>query len=97
VEVAAVAAGRAEIRAYLTTADGTLIGSPATIPMAANPLDGAIYWVGGILVGLVLLAGVGRAVLKGTSRVDEIADIEALTAAHQSLGGADHGDDDRPA
>ena len=30
VEVAAVAAGRAEIRAYLTTADGTQIGSPAT-------------------------------------------------------------------
>ena len=57
--------------------------------MSANPLDGAIYWVGGILVGLVLLAGVVRAVLKGTSRVDEIADIEALTAAHESLGGAD--------
>jgi hypothetical protein len=97
VEVAAVAAGPAQIRAYLTTADGTQIGSPATIPMAANPLDGAIYWVGGILVGLVLLAGVVRAVLKGTSRVDEIADIEALTAAHESLGGADTRDADRPA
>ncbi|MGO4604168.1 DUF6049 family protein [Terrabacter sp. 2YAF2] len=97
VEVAAVAAGRAEIRAFLTTADGTQIGSPATIPVSANPLDGAIYWVGGILVGLVLLAGVVRAVLKGTSRVDEIADIEALTAAHESLGGADTRDADRPA
>jgi hypothetical protein len=97
VEVVAVAAGPAQIRAYLTTADGTRIGSPATIPMAANPLDGAIYWVGGILVGLVLLAGVVRAVLKGTSRVDEIADIEALTAAHESIGGADARDDDRPA
>ena len=39
VQVAAVAAGRAEIHAYLTTADGTLIGSPATIPVPANPLD----------------------------------------------------------
>lgn len=97
VEVAAVAAGRAEIRAYLTTADGTVIGSPASIPVSANPLDGAIYWVGGILVGLVLLAGVVRAVVKGTSRVDEIADIEAVTAAHESLGGADDRDGDRPA
>ena len=92
VEVAAVAAGRAEIRAFLTTADGTRIGSPATIPVSANPLDGAIYWVGGILVGLVLLAGVIRAVVKGTSRVDEIADIEAVTAAHEALGDADDGD-----
>jgi hypothetical protein len=92
VEVAAVAAGRAQIRAFLTTADGTVIGLPATIPVAANPLDGTIYWVGGVLVGLVLLAGVIRAVLKGTSRVDEIADIEAVTAAHQTLGDADDGD-----
>ena len=92
VEVAAVAAGRAQIRAFLTTADGTMIGSPATIPVAANPLDGAIYWVGGILVGIVLLAGVARAVLKGTSRVDEIADIEAVTAAHQTLGEVDDRD-----
>ena len=94
VEVAAVAAGRAQIRAFLTTADGTVIGSPATIPVAANPLDGTIYWVGGILVGLVLLAGVIRALVKGTSRVDEIADIEAVTAAHQALGDTD--DKDRP-
>jgi hypothetical protein len=92
VEVAAVAAGRAEIRAFLTTADGTRIGSPATIPVSANPLDAAIYWVGGILVGLVLLAGVIRAVVKGTSRVDEIADIEAVTAAHEALGDSDDGD-----
>ena len=97
VEVAAVAAGRAEIRAYLTTADGTQIGSPASIPVSANPLDATIYWVGGILVGLVLLAGVVRAVVKGTSRVDEIADIEAVTAAHESLGDADDWVDDRPA
>ncbi|MGO4661495.1 DUF6049 family protein [Terrabacter sp. 2TAF16] len=94
VEVAAVAAGRAEIRAFLTTADGTQIGSPATIPVSANPLDAAIYWVGGILVGLVLLAGVIRAVVKGTSRVDEIADIEAVTAAHEALGDADDRDHD---
>jgi hypothetical protein len=35
---------------------------------------------------------VARAVLKGTSRVDEIADIEAVTAAHQALGDADDRD-----
>jgi hypothetical protein len=90
VEVAAVAAGKAEIRAWLTTADGTVIGTPAQIAVSANPIDGAIYWVGGILVGLVLLAGIARAVLKGTSRVDEIPDIEAVTAAHEAVEDGDH-------
>lgn len=92
VQVAAIAAGRAEIRAFLTTADGTQIGSPATIKVSANPIDGAIYWIGGILVGLVLLFGVVRAVVKGTSRVDEIADIEAVTAAHEALGDSEDRD-----
>ena len=82
VQVAAVAAGKAEITAYLTTADGTVIGTPAVIKVQANPLDAAIYWIGGILVGIVLLAGIARTVLKGTSRIDEIEDIEAVTAAH---------------
>jgi hypothetical protein len=90
VEVAAVAAGKAEIRAWLTTANGTVIGSPAQIAVSANPIDGAIYWVGGILVGLVLLAGIVRTVLKGTSRVDEIPDIEAVTAAHEALEDGHH-------
>ncbi|GAA5017725.1 hypothetical protein GCM10023258_04160 [Terrabacter aeriphilus] len=94
VPVTAVAAGSAQLRAYLTTADGTVIGSPAVIEVSANPLDGTIYWVGGTLVGLVLLVGVARAVLRGTSRVDEIADIEAVTAAHQGVG--DRGGGDRP-
>lgn len=92
VQVAAVAAGRAEIRAFLTTADGTQIGSPATISVSANPIDGTIYWVGGILVALVLLFGVVRAIVKGTSRVDEIADIEAVTAAHEALGDSEEED-----
>ena len=82
VQVQAVAAGRAEINAYLTTADGTIIGTPATIRVQANPLDATIYWVGGTLAGIVLIAGIARTVLKGTSRIDEIEDIEAVTAAH---------------
>ncbi|MER7073085.1 DUF6049 family protein [Terrabacter sp. NPDC000476] len=92
VPVTAVAAGSAQLRAYLTTADGTVIGSPAVIEVSANPLDATIYWVGGTLVGLVLLVGVARAVLRGTSRVDEIADIEAVTAAHQGVGDQRGGD-----
>jgi hypothetical protein len=91
VEVAAVAAGKAIIKAYLTTADGTPIGSPADIPVSANPIDGAIYWVGGVLVVLVLVFGIARTVLKGTSRIDEIGDIESVTAAHEA---AEHRDDD---
>ncbi|EWT01012.1 hypothetical protein N865_11885 [Intrasporangium oryzae NRRL B-24470] len=78
VRIRAVAAGRADIRAYLTTSDGTPIGSPAVIPVTANPIDGTIYWVGGILVGLVLLAGVARTIWRGTSRIDEIGDIDVL-------------------
>ena len=91
VEVTAVAAGKAVIKAYLTTADGTPIGSPADIPVSANPIDGAIYWVGGILVVLVLVFGIARTILKGTSRIDEIGDIEAVTAAHEA---AENRDDD---
>jgi hypothetical protein len=91
VEVAAVAAGRAVIKAFLTTADGTPIGSPADIAVSANPIDGAIYWIGGILGALVLIFGIARTVLKGTSRIDEIGDIEAVTAAHEA---AENRDDD---
>jgi len=82
VEVAAVAAGKVEINAYLTTADGTVIGTPAAIRVQANPLDSTIYWAGGMLVAIVLLAGIARTILRGTSRIDEIEDIEAVTAAH---------------
>ncbi|HET6666676.1 MAG TPA: DUF6049 family protein [Intrasporangium sp.] len=78
VPVHAVAAGRADLLAYLTTADGTLIGSEAIIPVAANPLDTTFYWIGGVLAGLVLLAGVVRAVVKGTSRIEEIGDLDTI-------------------
>lgn len=76
VPVHAVAAGRADVIAYLTTADGTRIGSEARIPVTTNPLDSTFYWIGGVLAGLVLLAGLVRTLLKGTSRIDEIGDLE---------------------
>ena len=82
VPVTAVAAGEADIRAFLTTADGTPIGSSTVIPVSANPIDGTVYWVGGALVGLVLLGGVARAVVKGTSRIDEIGSPEASGGRH---------------
>ena len=78
VPVHAVAAGRADIIAYLTTADGTRIGSQAVIPVSANPLDSTFYWIGGVLAGLVLLAGVIRAVVKGKSRIEEIGDLDTV-------------------
>ena len=83
VPVTAVAAGEADIRAYLTSADGTLIGSSAVIPVSANPIDGTVYWVGGALVGLVLLGGVARAIVKGTSRIDEIGSPGAAGGRHE--------------
>ncbi len=80
--VRAVAAGQADIRAFLTTADGTPIGSEALFSVAANPIDAKVYGVGGALVVLVLLFGVARAVRRGTSRMDEIADPDVIQARH---------------
>ncbi len=86
VSVTAVAAGQVDIRAYLTTADGTPIGSPTVIPVSANPIGGAIYWVGGALVALVLLIGLARTLLRGTPRIDEIGDITTLSARRTTGG-----------
>ncbi len=80
VPATALAAGRVDIKAYLTTADGTPIGQPAIMRVSANPLDSTFYWVGAILVGLVLLFGLVRTIRKGTSRVDEIGDLETVAA-----------------
>jgi hypothetical protein len=88
IAVRAIAAGQADIRAFLTTADGTPIGQPAILPISANPLDRTIYGIGGAVLGLILLAGVIRTLLKGTSRIDEISDPEALTrGAHDEREG----------
>ncbi|MDN5798091.1 MAG: DUF6049 family protein, partial [Intrasporangium sp.] len=78
VVVRAVAAGQADIRAFLTTADGTPIGKPAVIPVTANPLDTTIYWIGGIIAALVLIAGVARSLLRGSARIDEIGQTHDL-------------------
>ncbi|GAA6525630.1 DUF6049 family protein [Intrasporangium sp. DVR] len=85
VPVHAVAAGRADILAYLTTADGTRIGSEAVIPVSANPLDSTFYWIGGVLAGLVLLGGVIRALLKGTSRIEEIGDLDTVAQRDEAI------------
>lgn len=85
VSATALAAGRVEIRAYLTTADGTPIGEPAVMRVSANPLDSTIYWVGAVLVGLVLVAGLIRTIRKGTSRVDEIGDLDELAAEAERI------------
>ncbi|WP_347349976.1 DUF6049 family protein [Intrasporangium sp.] len=91
VAVRAVAAGQADIRAALTTADGTPIGRPAVIPVTANPLDRTIYWAVGILAALVLIAGVARSLLRGTSRLEQIGnppdpDTDSHGQQHGSRG-----------
>lgn len=68
VQAAAVAVGPADVRAYLTTADGTRIGQPAVLAISANPLDRTIYLVGGVLAGLVVVAGVVRSLVRGSTR-----------------------------
>lgn len=89
VPATALAAGRVDIRAYLTTADGTPIGEPAIMRVSANPLDSTFYWAGAVLVGLVLLFGIVRTIRKGTSRVDEIGDLETVAAQVEGRGDGD--------
>lgn len=89
VSVTALAAGRVELKAFLTTANGTPIGEPAVMKVSANPLDSTFYWAGAILVGLILLAGVIRTIRKGTSRVDEIGDLDALAAEAERIEDGD--------
>lgn len=91
VPATALAAGRVDIRAYLTTADGTPIGQPAIMKVSANPLDSTFYWAGAILVGLVLLAGLIRTIRKGTSRVEEIGDLETVVAQVEGIEEGDRG------
>lgn len=91
VPATALAAGRVDIRAYLTTADGTPIGQPAIMKVSANPLDSTFYWSGAILVGLVLLAGVIRTIRKGKSRVEEIGDLESVVAQVEGIEEGDRG------
>jgi hypothetical protein len=91
VPATALAAGRVDIRAYLTTADGTPIGQPAIMRVSANPLDSTFYWVGAVLVGLVLLFGLVRTIRKGTSRVDEIGDLETVAAEVERMEKGEQG------
>ncbi|MGN6753976.1 MAG: DUF6049 family protein [Intrasporangium sp.] len=96
VTVRAVAAGQADIRAFLTTADGTPIGQPAIIPVAANPLDSTIYWVGGVITALILVLGVARSLLRGTSRIAEIDDAHTLEIdTHLDAHEQEHGREGR--
>ncbi|HET8595257.1 MAG TPA: DUF6049 family protein [Intrasporangium sp.] len=96
VTVRAVAAGQADIRAFLTTSDGTPIGQPAIIPVAANPLDTTIYWVGGIVAALVLVFGVVRSLVRGTSRIEEIDDAHTLDQdPHLDAHDMEHGREGR--
>lgn len=97
VPMRAVAAGRADVRAVLTTSEGTQIGRGAVIPVFANPLDAQIYWIAGIAVGLVLVLGVARAIVRGTSRIDEIGELpeveglEPHTAPRRRASGGGNG------
>jgi hypothetical protein len=96
VTVRAVAAGQADIRAFLTTSDGTPIGQPAIIPVAANPLDTTIYWVGGVVAALVLVFGVVRSLVRGTSRIEEIDDAHTLDQdQHLDAHDMEHGREGR--
>ena len=61
------------------------------VPSGIDASTGAVEGVDAVLAGLVLLAGIARTVMRGTSRIDEIEDIEAVTAAHAAGEHVDRG------
>ena len=81
----AIGRGQVDLRARLTTADGTPIGRAAIIKVNASPVGNWLYWVIGGLGALLLLRGLWRAWRQGSARVDEIPP-EELAATLREAG-----------
>ena len=68
----AVARGRTTVTAHLTAPNGTRLGDDASVTVRVRPTGVWIYWVLGSAAGLVLLAGLSRA-LRAQPRVATVA------------------------
>ncbi|TWP38265.1 DUF6049 family protein [Leekyejoonella antrihumi] len=72
-EVKAVAAGKVPIDAVLTTPDGLPLGArfgePTQLQINVRPTSSWIYWVLGIVAGLVLVVGLIRSLWRGPRTV----------------------------
>ncbi|HEX8973356.1 DUF6049 family protein [Oryzihumus sp.] len=68
VHVTAVAAGLVPVQASLSSANGTPIGQGARVDVRVSPTSGWVYWVLGVVAGLVLVLGVLRSLRRGRTR-----------------------------
>jgi hypothetical protein len=68
VKVNAISAGLVPVDAYLSAPNGTTLGSGASVTVRVQPTSTWIYWVLGIVAGLILVIGLYRALRRGGQR-----------------------------
>ena len=68
VRITAVAAGLVPIQAVLTTANGTPLGQNAHVDVRVQPTSTWIYWVLGVVAGIILVLGTYRSLRRGSTR-----------------------------
>jgi len=66
--VTAIAAGLVPVDAVLTTTNGTLLGQKARVDVRVQPTSTWVFWVLGVLAGVVLVLGSARSLRRGTTR-----------------------------
>ena len=66
--VTAIAAGLVPVEAVLTTPNGTSLGQTARVNVRVQPTGTWLYWVLGGLAGIILLLGIYRSLLRGSTR-----------------------------
>lgn len=69
--VRALAAGRVPILAQLSTPSGVPLGDNAKLTVHVQPPGAWIFWVFGVIAGLILVLGIIRTVRRGGSRLVE--------------------------
>jgi hypothetical protein len=67
-QVTAIAAGLVDVKAALTTPNGTPLGQNAIVTVRVQPPATWIYWVLGALAGMVLVLGTLRSLRRGSTR-----------------------------
>jgi len=67
-QVTAIAAGLVDVKAALTTPNGTPLGQNASVTVRVQPPATWIYWVLGALAGVVLVLGTLRSLRRGSTR-----------------------------
>ena len=66
--VTAIAAGLVPLEAVLTTSNGTPLGQNARVDVRVQPTSTWIYWVLGVVAGIILVLGTYRSLRRGSTR-----------------------------